>query len=63
MTRKVVFLKGLPGSPTEDIRFDDIFLWTDIDIWIMDSENSFGNGPQKQLTFNPNKDFSPIWIP
>ena len=60
---KVVFLKGLPGSSTEDIRFDDIFLWTDIDIWIMDSENSFGNGPQKQLTFNPNKDFSPIWIP
>ena len=59
---KIFFVKGRANTQ-QYVRLDNTFAWTDLDIWIMDSDNLFGDGPQKQLTFDPNKDFLPVWIP
>jgi hypothetical protein len=59
---KIVFVKGRPSN-LEYSDIYDIFSWTDLDIWIMNSDNVNGDGIQKQLTFDPNKDFYPVWIP
>lgn len=51
------------GIEQERLTFNGIIDCRDDDILIMDSKNINGEGQQKQLTFDPNKDYTPIWIP
>lgn len=51
------------GIEQERLTFNGIIDCRDDDILIMDSKNINGEGQQKQLTFDPNKDYTLIWIP